>query len=81
MQDQQTETVAKKPNLRQRIHSWLRDDKGVRYFALAILIAIAAGGGLIIWINSQPIEKPLTHTVPKPKPKETPKFYSPLTGL
>ena len=71
-----------KPKRWARIHRILRDKKGVRYFIIAVGLIFVTGIGLLAWIAMQPEPKaPATYAVTKPKPKEIPKFYSPLTGV
>src|SRR5687768_11425589 len=62
-----------------RLHRLLRDNKGVRYFAIALALIIATGVGLLVWLWSQP--EPQAPIQPKiPAKKVIPKYYSPLTG-
>lgn len=71
-----------KQNPLKRFWNWVRYDRGGRLFLVALAVVIATGVGLIVWMNSQPLpEVPAATTVPKPKPKEPPKYYSPLTGV
>lgn len=65
-----------------KVHQFLHDNHGVRYFVMALAIIIASG--LVLWafVASTPQQTVSdTIVVPKPKPKPAPKFYSPLTGL
>lgn len=64
-----------------RVHQFLHDNHGVRYFVMAIGIILATGLGLVAWLYQQPQEEPDTYAVVTPKPPEAPKFYSPLTGV
>lgn len=64
-----------------RLHQFLHDNNGVRYFVMAIGITLATGLSVAAWLWQQPVPGG-TEIVPvlnKKKP-EAPKFYSPLTG-
>jgi hypothetical protein len=63
-----------------RIHQLLRDNRGLRYFVIALGAIITVGIGLLVWLWTMP--EPVA--VPQqliPKKKVAPKFYSPLTGI
>lgn len=71
-----------KHNPFKRFLHWVRHDRGGHYFLIALAVALATGGGLIYYMNSQPLpEVPAATVTPKPQPKEPPKYYSPLTGV
>lgn len=71
-----------KPPRWAKIHRLLRDKKGLRYFFIALGVIIASGVGILVWLAMQPEPvAPTSYVVTKPKPKEAPKFYSPLTGV
>lgn len=65
-----------------KLHAFLHDKKGVKFFLFGLLAIIAVGVGLLIWIAMQPDPEPVnTGTIviaPKPEPV---KYYSPLTGI
>jgi hypothetical protein len=63
-----------------RLHQLLRDNRGVRYFAISLGLILAVGLGLLAWLWTQP--QPQIPTQAKiPAKKVIPvKFYSPLTG-
>jgi hypothetical protein len=64
-----------------RLHQLLHDNRGVRYFAVAIGLLIASGFSVLIWIWQQPVAQlPIVYSEQQKKP-EAPKIYSPLTGL
>lgn len=63
-----------------RLHQILHDNRGVRYFVIAIGLIIAVGLGLLAWLWAQP--EPVAPPQQKvPVKKVIPKFYSPLTGV
>lgn len=64
-----------------RLHQFLHDNHGARYFVAAVGIIIASGFSVLIWMWKQPAPQLATVTTPTVKhdtPK--PKIYSPLTG-
>ena len=64
-----------------RLHQLLHDNRGVRYFVIALGLIIAIGMGLLAWLWTQP--EPVAAPQPKIPAKKVippPKFYSPLTG-
>lgn len=63
----------------QRLHHFLRDERGARYFIIAIVVIIAVGGGLLAWLWTMPEPPAIVQQVIPKKP--APKFYSPLTGI
>lgn len=79
------EEAAKKPKLsfwqkiRTTVHRLLRDQKGTRYFFIALVIIIASGIGLFAFIQ-QPLPKTTLGYTFTPPP-EVKKYYSALTGL
>lgn len=60
-------------------HQLLRDNRGLRYFVIAIGIILTTGAGLLVWLWQTPAPEPVEYAVTIKK-KEAPKFYSPLTG-
>lgn len=63
-----------------QIHFILRDNQGIRYFVISIVLLLATGFSVLAWMWQQPIAQLPTYyatTIPKPVPK----IYSPLTGL
>lgn len=64
-----------------RVHQFLHDNHGIRYFVMALTIIVATGIALLAWLYQQPQEQPATYAVVTPTPPEKPKFYSPLTGV
>ena len=75
-----------KPTLRQklkwtRVHQFLHDNHGVRYFAIAIALLISSGLAVLgfIWSQPQP-EMPTVYPTAQKKPEPV-KYYSPLTGV
>jgi hypothetical protein len=76
------EQTSEKGGLRfAKLHRLLRDQKGLRYFFIAIALIIITGVGLLIWMSQykDPIIKNIPAVVKK-KEAEPVKFYSPLTG-
>ena len=69
------------PTLHQRtlIQRILRDDKNLKYFFILLGLIIATGVGLIVMLSLHR-EPTISDKIVVPKPKEIPKFYSPLTG-
>jgi hypothetical protein len=63
-----------------RLHQLLRDDKGVRYFAIAVGVLLATGIGVLAWMWLQPAAQDPTTFATKINPPAK-KFYSPLSGL
>lgn len=64
-----------------RLHQLLHDNKGVRYFVIAIGLLLASGIGVLAFIWSQPEPQlPTIYPAARKKP-DPPKFYSPLTGV
>ncbi len=70
----------------QRTLSWIRGHKKASIAIAVSLVLVLAGGGYALYVVLKPkpqpsaiITKP-TPVAPKPQP-ETPKYYSPLTGL
>lgn len=64
------------------MHQLLHDNKGVRYFVIAIGILLGSGLGVLAWIWQQPQPQPLTnYSVKRTPPPPEKKFYSPLSGL
>lgn len=63
----------------EKLHRLLRDNKGLRYFFIALAVIIITGVGLLIMLAQykDPKITNLPELVKKPEPK---KFYSPLTG-
>jgi hypothetical protein len=67
--------------------SWLnrllRDNKGVRYFVIALVLIIAVGAGVVtILLRNRPVTTtPAKIIKVKPVPKAASKYYSALTGL
>ncbi|HAC56617.1 TPA: DUF3048 domain-containing protein [Candidatus Saccharibacteria bacterium] len=63
-----------------RLHQFLHDNHGVRYFVAAVGILLATGLTVIAWMWQQPVaQTPTIYATAKPEP-EPPKYYSPLTG-
>ncbi len=75
-----------KPKLRERLkwtrlHQLLHDNRGVRYFVVAVALLLASGITVLAFMWSQPqASLPVEYPVAQKK-KEAPKFYSPLTGI
>lgn len=63
-----------------RVHQFLHDNHGVRYFVMAIGIILATGLSLLAWLWQQPVIAPTEEIAVSRKKIEAPKFYSPLTG-
>jgi len=64
---------------RHPIKAWLARHKGRIVFAVALLLIVGAGAGLL-WLLQTPLPSHFAEeTIIPPKPK--PKFYSPLTGI
>lgn len=62
-----------------RLHQLLRDNRGVRYFVIALALIIISGVGLLIWLSLNPVEyQGNSSTVTK---QPDPVYYSPLTGI
>ncbi len=62
------------------LHQFLHDNRGVRYFVVAVALIIATGLGLLAMLATY--KDPVIYDIPlvtlkKPEPK---KYYSPLTG-
>ena len=62
-----------------RFHQLLRDNKGVRYFVIAVAVLLVTGIGVLTWMWMQPGGQEPKIFVTKIKPVK--KFYSPLSGL
>lgn len=62
------------------IHAFLSKKNGFGYILIGIILAASTAFGLI-WYMEANQPQPSTYAVVKPKPKEAPKFYSPLTGV
>lgn len=60
-------------------HKFLRDDRGVRYFFIALALIIVSGGVALAIIR--PFDTPFSGVSVTPKPPEPRKYYSPLTGM
>ena len=74
-----------KPKLRERLkwtklHQLLHDNRGVRYFVVAVALLLASGITVLAFMWSQPQANLPTEYPVAQKKKEAPKFYSPLTG-
>lgn len=64
-----------------RLHQFLHDKNGVRYFVIALGLIIAVGLSLWGWLMLQPAPE-VVKQQPIPKKKVVPpKYYSPLTGV
>lgn len=62
-----------------KTHAFLRDDRGVRYFFIALAVIIVGGIGLLVILRpANTIFADLTFL---PRPPEPQKQYSPLTGV
>jgi len=61
------------------VHTFLRDDHGVRYFFIALGLIVTTGVCALVII--QPTIVSLGGLTLTPKPPEAPKYYSPLTGV
>lgn len=79
--DTPTQTPVNKPKYWTKLHQILHDNHGVRYFVIAVGIIIATGLAVLAWLYQQPTPQAPRNTPVAPKPKEEPKFYSPLTGV
>lgn len=65
-----------------RLHQFLHDNHGVRYFVMAIGILLATGFSLLVWLWQAPVASPDSVLAGSAKKKVVvPKFYSPLTGV
>ena len=62
------------------LHRLVGNRSSATYFAIAITLIITVGAALIFVIGSGK-EPSLVETIIRPRPKEAPKYYSPLTGL
>ena len=70
--------LVQKPKHWAKIHELLRDNRGLRYFFIALILIIATGVGLLIMLHRAPTYPPGSSSYHiKPKPKL---YYSPLTG-
>lgn len=64
-----------------RLHQILHDNRGVRYFVIAISLLLASGLIILGWMWTRPqADMPDTFATKTSKPAAE-KFYSPLTGL
>lgn len=63
-----------------RLHQLLRDNRGVRYFFIALGLLLATGIGLLVWmsLNQPDWGSDNSKIIRKEKP---PVYYSPLTGI
>lgn len=63
-----------------RLHQFLHDNHGVRYFVMAVAILIGSGLAVLGWMWTRPEpQMPATYAVKTMKPPAK-KIYSPLTG-
>lgn len=64
-----------------RFYQLLRDNKGFRYFVIAIAVLLVTGISVLAWMWTQPgAQEPTTYVTKTTKPPAK-KFYSPLSGL
>lgn len=61
------------------LHQLLHDNRGVRYFVVAVALIIAIGLGLLAMLAQY--KDPIIYNIPFVVKKPVPKFYSPLTGV
>ncbi|OGL34054.1 hypothetical protein A3F64_02205 [Candidatus Saccharibacteria bacterium RIFCSPHIGHO2_12_FULL_42_8] len=79
LHDKIEKSAASKPKRWTRVHQILHDDRGVRYFFVAIFIIIATGVGLLAMLAQYEDPKIITlGTIIRKKIEQ--KYYSPLTG-
>ncbi len=61
------------------LHQILHDNRGVRYFVVAVALIVATGLGLLAMLAQY--KDPIIYDIPFVVKKPVPKFYSPLTGV
>lgn len=64
-----------------RLHRLLRDNRGLRYFVIALGVIIAVGLSLWIWLLSQPEPQVIQQAPITKKKTPPPTYHSPLTGI
>ncbi len=80
LHDKIKKSTAPKPKHWTRVHQILHDDRGVRYFFVAIFLIIATGVGLLAMLAQYKDPEIITlGTIIRKKIEQ--KYYTPLTGL